>query len=493
MSPSKYYNKMVVRESPYMSTWMTDTNHLRQLLSDVEPQQMDSLVNQLFMHRRDFSNPLLSDLEKSSKTTMLLTGPTDTWTWKFHKPLESPEVLTKTYTDPTDLANLGKGRLPFDILLDRNWYTYGDVISPDRFSGYQVRVVPDGIRPELGGYRYTVQMVSDTDDMVYPEKYLEVGTQYEYLYSIYGEYNDQGTKVIHGGEIQLMNGLAGEHRTEDSITDWADALTITMASVTIDDRGQPVKLKDPRWFKRSEYACWAKHRMQKENYLMWAAPSFNLMSPSAYDVSTCMGFWHMLHLGNVHYYSTLTMKKLETAVNEMYYNRVPAEQRNLVLYTGEAGFLLFSEAVEKKMNGLGGLIPLDKFITGSGMDMGFGFQFRSYRMINGGVITLKHLKTLDHATTKHERGAGRFSKMSATFLAVDISNDAVENIRIVKRNTRQDDYWGYIPGTASPYGPIKGGISSNKKAGYEMWIYSRQGLDIQDITKTFIMKPTFEY
>jgi hypothetical protein len=154
---------------------------------------------------------------------------------------------------------------------------------------------------------------------------------------------------------------------------------------------------------------------------------------------------------------------------------------------------LFSDAVMKQVGGLGGLIPIDKFIEGSGMNMSFGYQFRAYKMPNGGTITLKHMKTLDQWNTKSERGTGRYSRMSATFIGLDMSKDSTENVKIVKRSTRADDYWGYIPGTASPYGPSKGGMSASKKAGYEMWIYSRLGLHIEDITKTFILKPTFDY
>jgi hypothetical protein len=487
---SNYYSGLVVKEKGYMSNWMDDTNHLRSFLSDVAPQKMDNLINTLFTHRQDMSTAFLSDLEGRSATTMLLTGTSDQWSWKFKKPMVPAQV-----SENLEVGNAtpGKNKAVFKIKLDRDWFTFGDVISPDRFSGKAVRVIPDGIYPEVGGFVYMVQLVTDNKDDYFPAEYLEETTQYEYLYSIYGEFNDQGTKVIHGGEMEMVNSLAGELRTETAITDWADALTITVSSVIMDDKGQPIEVKDSRWFKRSEIAAWAKHRRQKENYIVFGAPGTNLLGPSAYDVKSGMGLWHMLHLGNVEYYNTLTMTRLEASIGKMYYGRIPMEQRNVVLYTGEAGFILFSRAVEMKLNGLGGLIPLDKFITGTGMNMGFGYQFRSYTMPNGGTITLKHMKLLDSYTTRHERGAGKFSKMSATFIGLDMSHDSTENVQIVKRSTRPDDYWGYVPGTCGPFGPSKGGIGANKRAGYEMWIQSRIGLHIQDVTKTFMLKPTFEF
>lgn len=474
-----------------MSTWMTDTNHLRNYLQDIEPQQMDNVVNELFIARKDRSTPFLSDLELGSAKTMLLTKESDSWKWKFKKPLVPAEVAERTEVGNT---TVGRGKAVFSLILDRDWYTYGDVISPDRFSGKAVRVIPDGVIPLPNGWtEYRVQLVTDDILAYFPSVYLEEGTQYVYLYSIYGEYNDQGTKVVHAGEMELMNSLAGELRTEDAITDWADALTITMNSVTVDDRGKPVKLNNSSWFKRSELAVWSKHRLQKENYIFWGVPGNNLMGPSRYSVDSGMGAWHMAHLGNVQYYSNLTLRKLEEPIGDMYYGRKNMSERDTVLYTGEAGFLLFSYAVEHKLNGLGGLIPLDKFITGSGMDMGFGYQFKSYIMPNGGRITLKHLSLLDQDATKSERGTGRYSKQSATFLGFDMSSDSAENMKIVKRATRPDDYWGYVPGTCGPTGPMKGGISASKKAGYEMWVSSRVGFHMHDTTKAFILKPTFDF
>lgn len=490
MANSNYYDKLVMFETPYMSNTMTDTNHLRSYLYELEPQKIDSLMTTLFTQRNDFDTPLLSDLEMDSKRLMLLNGATDSWSWDFEKPLV-PAVVTENMEVGNSTPGIDKST--FNIKLDRDWFTYGDVITADRFSGKQVRVVPDGINRQSDGWVYTVQLVTDDATEYYPAIYLVEGTEYTKLFSIYGEYNDQGTKVIHAGKMRMMNSLAGEIRTDLAITDWADALVINVATVSVGADGKPVQMKDNKWFKREEMVAWQQHARMKENYITFGQKSSNLASPSAYDVSTSMGLWQMLHLGNVHYYNNLSLSTLIEPISDMYYGRIAAEKRDVTLYTGEAGFLLFSEAVMKNVNGLGGLIPLDKFIDGSGMNMSFGYQFMAYKMPNGGVIRLKHMKTLDQWNTKSERGAGKYSRMSATFIGLDMSKDAGDNIQIVKRSTRADDYWGYIPGTASPFGPLKGGMSASKKAGYDMWIYSRLGLHIQDITKTFILKPTFEF
>lgn len=492
MANTKYYQKLVVDESPFMSNWMDDTNHIRTYLHDVEPQKMDNIVNMLFTQRQDFETPLLSSLEGKASSTMLLDKESDSWSWDFAKNIPPAIVLENKMAGATE-STIGKDRSLVILKFDSERFTYGDVICCNRFQNKKLRVVPDGITREGAGWVYRMQLLSTTATDFYPAAFCEEGQEYIKLYSMYGEFNDQGSKVAHGGKMKMMNSLAGEIRTETAITDWADAMTITLSSVLVDASGKLVEVTDSKWFKRSEMAAWSEHRRMKENYLMFGSQANNLQSPSAYDVTSGMGCWDMLHLGNVNYFNQFSMKSLTEPIGDMYYGRVAGANRDVDLYTGEAGFNLFSDAVANKINGLGGLIPLDKFVTGSGMNMGFGYQFQAYSMPNGGTIRLKHLKTLDSWTTKSERGSGKYSRQSATFIGMDMSKDNRQNMKIVKRSTRAEDYWGYVVGTCGPDGPLKGGMSGTKKAGYEMWINSRIGLHIEDITKTFILKPTFEY
>jgi hypothetical protein len=489
MAISNHYNRLVVQETPYMSEWMTDTNHLRSYLGSVEPQKMDNLVNSLFMNRKDNSTPLLSALEKPT-STMILDGMSDSWTWEMDKPIVPAQVVENLESGN---STPGINKQVFRIKFDRDWFAEGDVITADAFSGKNVRVVDNGIFRSSDGWIYSVQLVTDDATEYFPAQYLAEGQEFKKLYFIGGEYNDKGSKVLHAGKMKLMNSLGGEIRTELGITDWADALTVQVSSVTFDENNKPIKVNDSRWFKRAEIAAWAQHRRMKENYLVFGTAGGNLSGASAYDVRSSMGAWQMLHLGNVNYYPQLSTKVLSENIGDMFYQRVSQEQRDVDLYTGELGFILLHEAVLNNINGLGNLLmPIDKVTDGRGMDMTYGFQFKAFRMLNGGTVRLKHLKTLDDFDTKAERGRGRFGRMSATFIGFDMSPDGKDNCMIVKRKTRQDDYWGYLPGTASPFGPVKGGISVSKKAGYDMWINSRLGFHMQDVTKSFVLKPNFE-
>jgi hypothetical protein len=490
MPAQRYYQKMVVQETPYMSQHMTDTNHLRNYLANVEPQKVDGYINTLFTNRKDNVTPFLTLLESKAKSTLLLDGMSDSWSWEMEKPTVPAQVVENLESGN---ATPGINKQPFRIKLDREWFAEGDVITANAYTGKHVRVIDNGIQRSSDGWIYTVQLLTDDATDYFPQEFMAEGQQFKKLYFMGGEYNDKGSKVVHAGKMKLMNSLGGEIRTELGITDWADALTVQVSTVTFDSNGRPVKVNDSRWFKRDEFAAWAQHRRMKENYLVFGTLGTNLSPASAYAVNSSMGLWQMLHLGNVNYYSDLSTKTLTESIGDMFYGRVPASQRNVELMTGEAGFLLFHEAIKRDVNGLGGLMPLDKFVDGRGMNMKLGYQFKAYEMPNGGTITLKHLKALDDFDTKSERGNGKYGRMSATFLGLDMSPDGTDNIKIVKRNTRQDDYWGYLPGTASPFGPIKGGISVTKKAGYDMWINSRIGIHMQDVTKSFILKPTFEF
>jgi hypothetical protein len=157
--PSQYYQRMVVQETPYMSNYMTDSNHLRQYLSaDIQPQMIDRMVNKLFIQRQSNATPLLTALESRSETTMLLTGESDSWQWEMDRQVVPAEVVANLESGNN---TPGLNKEPFRIVVDRPWFSDGEVIACDAFSGKQVRIVDNGINITPGGVILTVQLVTD--------------------------------------------------------------------------------------------------------------------------------------------------------------------------------------------------------------------------------------------------------------------------------------------------------------------------------------------
>lgn len=77
-----------------------------------------------------------------------------------------------------------------------------------------------------------------------------------------------------------------------------------------------------------------------------------------------------------------------------------------------------------------------------------------------------------------------------TFMDFGMSG-ASNNIQMLKV---KDTYrWGYVAGTHTPTGPVKGGQAGALKAGYDMFTEGTAGIMITDVTRCGELVYDFEY
>ncbi len=470
-------NKLVVNEGTYFSG-LSDTNHISKYINDYSPEKFSQLMTQLFAYKMLMANPLLEMTEGRNQVQYLETS--DSWEWDIALSGWNPLVVVENLESTNTTA--GIDGLPFKLKLDKDWYTHGDVISPDKRKT-QVRIGEEAILKESDGYVYTCYLVTKSPGTeFFNQKYFKPGVEWIRLYSVYPERSGQFSKIWYTPTAKLMDHLPDMIRIEHEITGYADQRVIQVATAAFDKNGQFQQLTDPRWFKRAEVEFWKHYYKQVENQIMWAKESNHLRGDSGYNIRTTDGLWYKLDYGNVYPYSKFSIRLLEDFLLSIFFGRVEGKDRNVVLMTGEWGMQLFHRAIRDEAGKFGLFINSDKAVTGSGMDMGFGFQFTEYFMINGGKLTLKYMPSLDVQTTNSEKGAGLYPATSATFIVMDLSGDFADNVKLVKH--RNDEEYGYILGTASPFGPMKGGISSSPKDGYSMWAKTRCGLHVTDLSRT---------
>lgn len=466
--------KLVVSEGYYMSG-MTDKNHLSRYIQDYGPEKFSQIMIQAFSNRQIDSNPLLELTEGQGKVRYL-SGQSDSWTWDMalsrYKPLRIVENL--------ESGNLTAGLdgIPFRLKLDKDWFTNGDVISCDR-RNTQVRIGEEPIYQESNGFVYTVYLVTDSPATdYYPQKNMASAVEYVKLYSMYPERASQASKLHFLPTAKLLDYLPDMIRLEHEITGYADKRVLMTATAGPDGTPQ----NNPRWFKRAELEFWKTFYKMQNDSLTWGRTSTHLKGESGYNLRTPHGLWQKLDLGNVYHYGKFSIKLLEEYLISIFFGRVDGKNRDVVLLTGEYGMKLFSQAIRDEVGSFGLFINSDKAITGTGRDMGFGYQFTKFYPINGGTVTLKWLPSLDTDLTNFEKGNGAFPPTSATFIILDLSGDNSDNIQLVKHKEAEE--YGYIVGTASPFGPLNGSLISNARDGYSMIGKTRCGIHINDLTRT---------
>jgi hypothetical protein len=94
---------------------------------------------------------------------------------------------------------------------------------------------------------------------------------------------------------------------------------------------------------------------------------------------------------------------------------------------------------------------------------------------------------LDVTDSKATNAAQKFKEADIRN-ATDFNKDA--NIYMVKPRAADENYWGYIAGSVSPFGlsKSKGFLSSSSRPGYGMFAYNFGNIWIKDPSRTLLIE-----
>jgi hypothetical protein len=168
-------------------------------------------------------------------------------------------------------------------------------------------------------------------------------------------------------------------------------------------------------------------------------------------------------------YSTLTQKKIEDTIGDLFYGMTDATDKQVTLYTGIGGAREFDKALRNYYaTGIsGGNIASgaaanaylrtteSKFITGSGRSLGITGYFTSYDHIDGHTVNVVKSPLFDHgpvaqASKKHPDTGLPLESYRMVF--VDQSNyDGENNLQMINKKGREMLRWA-VAGSVVPKG-----------------------------------------
>jgi hypothetical protein len=186
-------------------------------------------------------------------------------------------------------------------------------------------------------------------------------------------------------------------------------------------------------------------------------------------------------MSNKRYFTEFSAELLEDFLLDLSYNVLGTNERKFLDLAGEMGLIDFDRAVKQK---LGGFTMTDThFITGSGENLKFGGQFKTYLMSNGIELTVKHFPVFDDVY--HFRQLHPVTKRpiwSYAHLFLDLGRrDGEANIVKIVRKGREFLSW-FTGGSISPDGPATSlrTLRSNAKDGMTGYILGEQAYIIKD-------------
>lgn len=485
---------------------LTDTNHLESFHS-WKPADYDKKIISLYTQSSLYSNDFLDMINKS--TPFYIDNNSDAWKWEVQVPYKFPKIIDVP-TSTAEMTRPGIDGQEFQLVLDTNEFSKNGILSiGSKQYGPRIYVIKDPV-PYAAGYLYSFTLVSENPTMDFIARtFLQVGMELELVDGAIGEFDQDLLGLPRLAEkIEMYETLGSAVGYEHTITKWADERTLK------DQQGRPLDImvyanqrrndlpitrNDVKWEPFVEF--WMRKSMleMKVNKMIWGKPGTVKTNGSKQEVKrTSAGVYHrMRNNGNLVQYNRgeFSANLLRSVFGDLFYRRVDVKDRRVKLYTNEAGFDVFQQALKDDALNSGLTLVADsgeRYIQGSGQNLTYNWAFDSMVTRETGRVDLVHLKELDLPQSNLEFGQNK--KSTPIFFVFDVSPQSdgsmINNMREVRLKGSPSMTWGYVDGRQHHLGFARsqGMSSANKFPGYTIWMEDRYDIFIEDLSRTVMIE-----
>ena len=378
----------------YKGKWFSDLIDTAKIsaASQQNPYQVATVLSYVFGTKDSGYNTSLDMLTGGLGNVMTIDQPS--WEWNVMIDADRAVTIRDARWNGaaiTSDSTPGLGNTPIQLWLEDNWFGPTAILEFDD-KEYQVRVA--GAPYQDGNLWVYTCFVADGQPSSYiPADLLTPGCQVSRLASAVEEYSEEGDILNYSTHFKMRNYLT-TIRINYDIT--GSAYSTVMA----------IALQDPKtgkksylwadyqewkamreWYKRCErMLVYMKNNVNKDG-------SCNLKGTNGRPVFIGAGLLEQIAPSNRRYYTELTAELLEDFLFDLSYNVLGTNERKFVALTGEMGMREFDRILKEKVVNMNLIDTV--FVTGSGDNLTFGGQFKTFKMTNGIELTLKYFPLYD--------------------------------------------------------------------------------------------------
>jgi hypothetical protein len=527
MSTPSFNNGLFLRDTSYKASSHVDSYHLANMLGDSEPTDMGPV--DIWAMTQKVEMPLYQMSSFGGKNVIEVDNARGEWKWQTPIAQDLPYVL-----EDIEPLNMRKGDdgTSFKIKLNKREFGHGDIITYDKYNGVELIVSPeDDILPIGDAFVYTVRLVNNDSYKYMDNKFLAAGTKFFRKSSARGEYGERFSDIqTKSGHREFYNYVGGaEAHVHYSISSRADmqikggmnadgSVNVTEIWRNFDKTMDPsvssiddmVGKMGKDYVKRAmangdlsrtfmtslEAAHLSKISQDIENYLMWGHGG-RVRQDGPDDVRLSVGLWKQLDnsFKRVYNKSSFSLEMFRAELYNFYNGRVefdgPDPKRQIVVQTGMGGMRMVNEAIKREAandnfitvngdkSGING-------VTGTGMDLGFGYAFTSYvipflanvRFVINPAFDNVHTNDIENPVIDGH------PLSSYSFIIFDITDNTNDNIYMLKLKWDNALKWWYQNGSMDYMGRSQGFQSSGQFNGYRVYMtQAMPAIWVKDPTK----------
>jgi len=485
-------NQFIIKHLDGFGGNFVDSQYLGAAYETGKPYVFQNTLTKIFSSRSRFFNGKFLLSMTGAKAFGTKEIDTEVYRWT----LQGAEEKSARSLGQLDTANTlpGLNNTTFRIWLDLDYFARPDVLLSED-NDYPL-AIKDGPIPYGGGFVYTVQIQGDLPDTYLPVYLLEAGREFDKSWtSTQSEYNDVFGTQQYPNSFQLESQV-GAFAQKFTITDkaWRDSGRLEVEFMYTDPMtGKEMKVKS--------FLPMAEAKMHDELLMGmevqgWLGKKQTQPAPDGYFVKTGPGIRQQLQDSWLEYYnSALTVNRLKDYLMSIFLSRVDEQDRKIVAMTGTLGSMMFHDMLASEASSF---LTLDtnftRVINNDPRYLSFGAQYTHYKGPEGIEVTL--VKNAMYDNRKYcKRMHPQFTEFpidSLRFTFLDFGTSGSQN-NIMALRVKDTYRYGWVGGTITPSGPVKGGMAGALKAGYDMFTEGTFGVMITDVTRCGELVYDFEY
>jgi hypothetical protein len=520
-------NGLFLRDTQYQASSHVDSYHLVNMLRGTEPMDMGPV--DLWAMAQKVEMPLYQMASFGGKNTIMVDNPRGEYKWQTPTVQDLPYVVENLEAGPS----VGADGVTFKIKLNKRIFGHGDIITYDKYNGMELYITADDIIPAGDGFIYTVQLVNNDNTAGLNVDYMAAGTKYFRKGSARGEYGERFSDIsVQTGFREYYNYVGGaEAHVHYSISSRAELMmkgglnadgtlpvteiwkmfdknldpSITSLETMVSKMGKEYvkRAYDNGTLTRSfvtalEAAHLSKIATDIETYLMWGQGG-RIKQDGPDDIRLSVGLWKQLDSAYKRIYNKgqFSLELFRAEIFNFYNGKVefkgPDPKRELIVQTGIGGMKLVNEAIKREAisaglvinagtNGGGGIGA----ITGTGMDLNFGFAFTSYTIPFLANVKFVLNPAFDNVHTNDIENPmiDGYPLSSYNFIIFDITDNTNDNIFLLKLSWDNQLKWFYQNGTMDYMGRTQGFQSNGVFNGYRVYMtQTMPAIWVKDPTK----------
>jgi hypothetical protein len=502
-------NGIFLRDTAYEATSHVDSYHLQNMLRTAEPMDLGPI--DIWAMAQKVEMPLYQLSSFGGKNTIMVDNMRGEYKWQLPVVQDLPYIIEDI--EPTNQQK-GIDGTTFKIKLNKREFGHGDIFTYDKYNGAEMYVTADDILPMGDGFIYTVQLVNNDSYKFLDNKYLAPDTKVFRKGSARGEYGERFSDIRTAtGFREFYNYVGGaEAHVHYSISSRADlqikggmradgTVPVTEIWRTFDKNIDPsvtslenmVTIMGKDYVKNAmaqgtlnrtflttlEAAHLSKIARDIETYLMWGHGG-RVRQDGPDDMRLSVGLWKQLDNSFKRIYNRagFNLDLFRSEIYNFYAGKVefegPDPKRQLIVQTGMGGMKQVNEAILKLAVNSGLVINAAQIgaITGSGMDLNFGFAYTSYTIPFLANVKFVLNPAFDNVHTNDIENPiiDGFPLSSYSYIVFDVTDSGNDNIFLLKLSWDNQLKWWYQNGTMDYMGRTQGFTSSGQFNGYRVYM-----------------------